>query len=134
MREVARHVDAGDRHQLEARIGEPFELLGEHLEHDSFTRAVRGYLRGEAHDGFQPAGLDVEELDVGRGRDEALDRVEHFLEMSGRARDERDTDRGPLPLSWWSTSATETWKRWRRPSTIGRIAARFDFSDRLAGT
>ena len=35
--------------------------------------------------------------------------------------------------SWWSTSATETWNRCRSPSTMGRIAARFAFSERLSG-
>ena len=36
--------------------------------------------------------------------------------------------------SWCAVSATEMRKRWRRPSTIGRMAARFDLSDRLSGT
>src|SRR6478609_8951530 len=36
--------------------------------------------------------------------------------------------------SWWSTSATDSRYLWRIPSTIGRTAPRFAFSDRLSGT
>src|SRR6266480_5898863 len=35
---------------------------------------------------------------------------------------------------WWSTSATDSRYLCRSPSTIGRTAPRFAFSDRLSGT
>src|SRR5260221_9166020 len=70
----------------------------------SLTRAVRGNLRGEVMSlpyvslGFQPGGLDVEQLDVGRGHDEALDRREHVSHLCLAAPDHSHADRGALPL------------------------------------
>ncbi len=55
VREVARHVDAGERHELEARVRHAFELLGEHLEdHLVDARGARvAALRGSFR--FHPA-------------------------------------------------------------------------------
>src|SRR3954447_10520630 len=70
----------------------------------SLTRAVRGNLRGEVTCtpyvslGFEPRGFDVDELDVGRGDDEALDRREHISHLALAAPDHRHADRGSLPL------------------------------------
>src|ERR1700733_7998276 len=47
---------------------------------------------------FEPGGLDVEQLDVGRGHDESLHRREHVSHLMLAAPDHRDTDRSSLPL------------------------------------
>ena len=58
---------------------------------------MRGYLPRRGHVWLQPVRLDVEQLDVrGRG-DEALDRVEHLLQMRSRSVHQCHADRGALP-------------------------------------
>src|SRR5262249_7899281 len=85
---------------------------------------------------------DIQEFDIGGGRDVTLDLLEHLPEPPVALGDHRHGARRPLPAAlaagghwaWWSTSATDSRYLWRSPSTMGLTAPRFAFSERLSGT
>src|SRR5262245_40840284 len=66
----------------------------------SLTRSVRLYFRGERSGDtvdLEPCRLDVEQLDVGRVGDVALDPVEDLPQVTVALGDDRDRDRRALP-------------------------------------
>ena len=106
----------------------------------SLTRRCAGYLRGAtAH------RIPLATLEPGRSRRRAARRrraattnrsTDASTSRSWRPllADDRHPDRRPLPLVLVVDLGHRDLKRCRSPSTIGRIAARFAFSDRLSGT
>ena len=82
-----------------------FELFGQRLAHDLVhPRGARVLARRLPPPGHgrvlrvEPRRRDVEQLDVGRARDEPLDGREHLPRCAVAPGDHRDADRGPLPL------------------------------------
>ena len=140
--EVGADVDAGDRDETEARVGQPLELVAERLAHDLVDPGHARVAAGSACCRLTrrpPARASVSSRRAarhrGRGGHEALDRRRAAsCTRPSLSATTATAISARCHWSWWSTSATEMRNRWRRPSTIGRIAARLAFSDRLSGT
>ena len=90
--------DAGERHQLEARVRHALELVGEHLEHDLVDPRGARVLALRAHGCSNHPVSTSSSSTSGADDDEALDRREHLAHLRDAAPDHRDADRGALPL------------------------------------